>query len=51
MKIVLGIINIMEKQASFIENWTLIATFLSQLNMIFKMIESKRINEGKIAIS
>lgn len=38
MKIVLGILNIMEKEAHFIENWTLIISFISQINSIFRLI-------------
>ena len=43
MKVVIGVLNIMEKQAHFIENWSLIITFLSQLNHIFRLVYARKI--------
>lgn len=41
----------MEKQAHFIQNWSLIITFLSQLNHILRLVYTRKIVEGKIALS
>ena len=48
---VFGVLNIMEKEAHFIENWSVIACFLGQLSHIFRMVESRKITEGKVVLS
>ena len=51
LKIVLGTLNIMEKQAQHIEKWSSVISFISQLNHLFKLVESKRIIEGRVALT